>query len=650
MRWRRVSAGQRTLVITAIALASLCLAASAQGETPRTVLTIHWGSERDPSAGRLDAAIRNVLLATTDAPVEYFAEYLETEEFPEETASTALRDYIHRKYEGRRIDVVITVASAALQFALRYRDELFPHVPIAFLAVAPPQVVIDRTAAGITGVLNDTPFAETLELTLNLHPSAKRVFVVAQAPSVNGYDERIQLALKRFSTRVELTYVKARTVPELLLAVKAIPPQSLILYTRYAPEKPAPNVYPADIARLIAEVAPVPIYGVSDLYIGSGVVGGVVRAADAAGTRVAEIARQILDGTPPGNIPIVPVPTAPMFDWRQVKRWGIDPSKLPPESKVLFRTPTEWESYHWYIIGTIVIVSAQLLLITGLLTHRARRRHAEDTLRAQEASLRTSYERIRLLAGRLINVQEGARASIAQDLHDDVCQRLAYVSMAIDRLTTSSDHIQSVQSQRSLADLAYETRSTFDSIRRLSHDLHPATLRVLGLGSALKTHCTEVARRHNVEVTFTSEGDLASICGDVATCFFRIAQESLRNGIVHGEASRLAVSLARSGGDLVMTVTDNGRGFDIDEVRRQGSALGLVSMEERARVVGAEVQIMTGIRLGTTIRVRGPAVATESPASAADVRVRGGVTTVERSTESANVTTVVPVDVATRLD
>jgi signal transduction histidine kinase len=620
--------------MTAIALASLCPAASAQGETPRTILTIHWGSERDPSAGRLDAAIRKVLLADTDAPVEYFAEYLETEEFPKETASTALRDYIHRKYEGRHIDVVITVASAALQFALRYRDELFPDVPIVFLAVAPPQVVIDRTAAGITGVLNDTPFAETLELALILHPSAKRVFVVAQAPSVDGYDERIQFALNRFSTRVELTYIKARTVPELLSAVKAIPPQSLILYTRYAPEKAASNVYPADVARLIAEVAPVPIYGISDLYIGSGVVGGVVRAADAAGTRVGEIARHIVDGTPADNIPIVPVQTAPMFDWRQVKRWGIDPSKLPPESKVLFRTPTEWESYHWYIIGTIVIVTAQLLLIAGLLTQRARRRRAEETLRAQEASLRTSYERIRLLAGRLINAQETARASIAQDLHDDICQHLAYVSIAIDHLTASAGEIQSVESQRSLADLAREIRTTFNSIRRLSHDLHPATLRVLGLAPALKSHCTEVASRHNVEVTFTSEGDLTRVSPDVAICFFRIAQEGLRNGVAHGEASRFSVSLSRSGENLVMIVIDNGRGFDIDEVRRRGSAFGLVSMEERARVVGATVHITTGIRLGTTIHVRGPAA--PGAASVRGAGVRGDATTADPSTRSAD--------------
>ena len=623
-----------------VLLAGVCPAAWAQGQAPRTVLTIHWGAESFPGTDRIDAAIRDVLLRHTEVRVNYFAEYLETEDFPPERASAALRDYIQGKYKDRHIDVVIADSAVALQFALRYRPELFPDVPILFLAVTVPETVINRTAASVTGVLIDGPFSETLDLALTLQPSTKRVFVVAQALSNQGYDQRVRSALSQFSSRVGLTYLKESTVPALLAAIKAIPRDSLILYLRYTPDAPSPNVYPDEIARLIAEASPVPIYAVTDLYLGSGVVGGIMRTEEASGRSVAAIAQQVLRGTPPEHIPIAAVPTVPMFDWRQVKRWGIDPSKLPARSTVLFRTPTEWEAYHWYIIGTFIVVTAQLFLITGLLTQRARRRRAEGALRAQETSLRTSYERIRLLAGRLINAQEGARASIAQDLHDDVCQRLAFVSMAIDRLSGSSGDIQRPAAQRSFKELAHETRSTFDSIRRLSHDLHPATLRVLGLASALKTHCSEVATRHNVEVTFTSEGDLGSISRDVATCFFRIAQESLRNGIIHGEASQLSVSLTKSAEDLVMTVTDNGRGFDVDEVRRQGSAFGLVSMEERARVVGADVQIITGLRLGTTIHVRGPAVA--------HVGVAGGETTVERATEAANVNPVGSVAVAIR--
>jgi signal transduction histidine kinase len=572
-------------------------------QASRTVLTIHWGSESDRATARLDAAIQRGLLANTGTSVNYFAEYLETEEFPAETASQALRDYIRRKYEGRQIDVVIAVASAALQFALQYREELFPGVPIVFLAVAVPEEVLERKVSGITGVVNDTPFSETLQLALRLHPSTKRVFVVAQAPSLVGYDERVRSALNGFSNRVELVYVHERTIAALFSRIKAIPPQSLILYTRYAPEEPTPTMDPDDVVRLMAPIAPVPVYAVSELYIGSGVVGGMIRGVDAAGYRLAAIARQILGGSRPEDLPIEAVQTSPVFDWRQVRRWRVEPSALPSESRILFRTPTVWETYGWYIAGAMTIVMVQLALIAGLVTQRERRRRAEGIVLAREASLRTSYERIRQLAGRLINAQETARASIAQDLHDDICQRLAMVSTSIDRLKDSSGDIQDDDTQQFLAAVGRDTRRTFEAVRRLSHDLHPATLRVLGLAPAIKTHCAELAKRHQVQVTFTAAGEFHHIPEDVAVCFFRIAQESLRNGIVHGAAQHLTVLLTGTGDNLDMTVTDDGRGFNLEAVTHDSSGVGIVSMEERARVIGATLQIITGVQHGTTIRI-----------------------------------------------
>jgi two-component system sensor histidine kinase UhpB len=145
--------------------------------------------------------------------------------------------------------------------------------------------------------------------------------------------------------------------------------------------------------------------------------------------------------------------------------------------------------------------------------------------------------------------------------------------------------------------------------------LHPASLRILGLAPALKGHCAEVGKRHNVEVGFKA-GDLGHLDPDIAVCFFRIAQESLRNGVMHGEATRFDVSLARFGEHIEMTVTDNGRGFDLEAARQNGGGLGLVSMEERAHVVGGGVQIVTGVGQGTTVRVRGSGGAAQADLAA----------------------------------
>jgi two-component system sensor histidine kinase UhpB len=103
---------------------------------------------------------------------------------------------------------------------------------------------------------------------------------------------------------------------------------------------------------------------------------------------------------------------------------------------------------------------------------------------------------------------------------------------------------------------------------------------------------------------------------EVAVCLFRIAQESLRNGVAHGGARCLFVSLERSGEHVELTVADDGQGFDLEGVHRNGSGLGLVSIEERARVIGGNVQVVTAPGKGTTIRVRAPAGAEGSPAVA----------------------------------
>ena len=292
-----------------------------------------------------------------------------------------------------------------------------------------------------------------------------------------------------------------------------------------------------------------------------------------------------------------------------------------PSSEVR-RAPTLWESYRWFIIGTSAVVTAQLVLIVALMTQRARRRRAEETIRRRDATIRSTYERSRKLAGRLINAQEMARADIAQDLHDDICQRLVYVALRLNDLKSASGGIQDESTQKVLSDLENDTQAAFDGIRRLSHDLHPITLRVVGFLPALRAHCDEVEKRHDVQVTLTTEGDFSDVHPDVAVNFFRIAQESLRNAIEHGDAKLCTVRVARLGAYLELTVADDGRGFDLASARQDGKGLGLVTMEERSRAIGAHIQIAAEAGRGTTVYVRGPVQLVESPAAGRGQRAR----------------------------
>jgi signal transduction histidine kinase len=570
---------------------------------PRVVLAIHWGPEDYPGSPVLEDAIRGALALDAGMPIDYFAEYLESYLFAGTDASDALADYIRRKYRHRPIDVVIAVSDPSLRFVLDHRADLFPGVPIVYSGFAFPAPT-GKPPDGLTGVMRSGAYGQTLELALALHPSTERVFVISNGldPQING---SVRTALSRYTRRVQITYLDESSPSRLIAAVSAIPPASLVLYVWHWQESSGSVASVDQMARVVA-ASPVPVYGTNERFVGSGVVGGMVRRTSETGTRMGQMVVQLLGGARPEDIPVENARLVPTFDWNQLRRWGINQDALPADAEIRFRIPSVWESYRPHIIVVAVLLSAQLLLIAGLVTQRARRRGVETALRTSEGTLRTSYRRIRDLATRLINVQEQTRADIARDLHDDVCQELVALSLGIRRLRGARGGIQEPRLQGSLTALEEWALSVADAVRQLSHELHPQTLGLLGLGSALKAYCSEVRKRHDVAVTFASYGEFKQIRPDLAVSLFRITQEAVRNAISHGAGRQIAVSVSRGDRDIELMVTDDGKGFDVAAVRLRGSGLGLITIEERAHAAGGVVRVSSQPGEGTTLYVRVP--------------------------------------------
>lgn len=590
---------------------SFCLAAvAAAAQTPtapgRAVVVIYQGAASFPSNPVYDGAIRRTLVANVHEPIEYFAEYLNPDSATPFGEDDAFADYFRRKYRNRHIDVVLTIADDATRFAVKYRDQLFPDAPIVFAGLFKPDDAMRAAGAGITGVTVGAAYGKTIEAGLTLHPGTTRVFVIANSPS-QAIAAMARKELTESSPGVPLTFLDAPTVAQLLEQVRALPPHSIVVYLWHPGTELGNLVYADTIAAQVASASPVPVYATSDLYVGSGVVGGVMRITADTGVRMGELGAAILNGVRAQDLPIEVSPLVSIFDWRQLERWNIAASRLPAGSDILFRTPTIWEAYKAYIIGAVIVMCVELALIAGLFAQRTRARKAEAIVRAREATLRRSYEQTRHLAGRLLNAQEATRAAIARDLHDGLCQDLVSVTAGLSALKESPGAISEAATQQTIAEIQEETLSVYDQIRRLSHDLHPPTLTLLGLPPALKAHCAEVQKRHGVEVAFSTDGTVERLDPDMEISFFRIAQEALRNSIVHGHAHHVAVSLARSNGHIELTVTDDGGGFDVAAARTSGSGLGLLSMDERAHVFGGGVQVESAADRGTTIRVRGSA-------------------------------------------
>jgi signal transduction histidine kinase len=226
-------------------------------------------------------------------------------------------------------------------------------------------------------------------------------------------------------------------------------------------------------------------------------------------------------------------------------------------------------------------------------------------------------ERNRDLAGRLIDSQELERGRIARDLHDGVCQDLAAVSVDVSYLRQRGGDIQSQEAQEALLSLQRRTEDLSEGIRLMSHALHPSVLQHIGLVAALQAHCAEVERQHQLQVTFLADGDVEPTNRHVALPLFRIAQEALQNTVRHAGAARAAVALTRGDTDLTLTVTDDGVGFNPTAARHSGK-LGLVSIEERARLIKGRAAIESQSGHGTTISVQIPLGVVDETETSAD--------------------------------
>jgi signal transduction histidine kinase len=223
--------------------------------------------------------------------------------------------------------------------------------------------------------------------------------------------------------------------------------------------------------------------------------------------------------------------------------------------------------------------------------------------------LRRSNAQIQSLAGRLITAQEAERAHIARELHDDISQQLAALSIAFSGLKRRLPS-QAAEAQQEVVHLQQQTIALSEAIRHLSHELHPGVLQHARLVAALQEDCAKFGGQQGIDVTFHADAGLEELPADVALCLYRVAQEALRNMVQHAGACQAEVALTRSDDILELRIADDGQGFDLTAARRRGG-LGLISIDERVRLVQGGVHIVTEPRRGTELRVRVPLHACE---------------------------------------
>jgi signal transduction histidine kinase len=578
---------QSSLVLAAVVLVYFAPASHAQ--VRKKVLMISIVGPSHPGPVIVSNQIVSALHADPRFQVEFYSENLDAIYHPEEWQEQI--DSLVGQYRHLKLDLIVLVGPNAIRL-LAGPKAIFPNVPVVFCCTVLGMIDQIRGDHRSTGSWFQLEPAKTVEAALGLIPGTRHLFVVAgQSDYDRGLTAVVKTDLISYENKLDVTYLTDLPMSKLLERLRSLPDHSIVLFLSFFKDIQGREFLSTlEALPMIAAAANAPVFGIADTFLGHGVVGGFVVSAEEQGKIMGRDALEILGGKPPQDIPIVRGPNLYLFDWRELKRWNLEESRLPAGSTVLFRQPTLWEQHgRTFLIGLVVLASLSLLTI-HLLFERKELHAARD-------------EQMRL-SGMLINAQENERARLASELHDDFSQRLAMLSLGLE--TAAEIVPQSpAEADRQLHELMNSASELGADLHTLSHRLHSSTLEQLGLTAGVAAFCKEFTAQRGIQVVFSHKDVPRSVPPDISLCLFRIVQEGLRNVQKHSGAARAQVRIETMDDTLHLSISDDGEGYDVnDGAGRQG--LGLWSMQERVRLIGGRIEIHSKIRKGTRIEVWAP--------------------------------------------
>ena len=676
------------LWLAILVIFSFPISQAQQGPGVKNVLILEPGISRN--AGELDS-FESGIRAHASQQINFYVMPVDTPRSGEKFYLDSLAETINRAFGGLKPDLVIAVNFRPLQFAIDYRDRIFPGTPIVFTGVDPRRLRDLKIPPGVTGVPAAVFLGETIDLALRLQPDTKAIAIIA------GEKYWLEVAHSELLLRqdkVKEIDIVGYSGADTIQRVAALPPHTVALFQLAPSGGTQPDVGAMDV--LAATTARMPTYSAwPALCLNLGCIGGYYNDGK-ADALTGQIIGRVLSGERPENIPIVASTTGQaQVDWRQLQRWHIPESSLPPGSVVLYRDPSLWEKGRKYLLVAIVLIGFQTLLIVGLLWQRVRKRKAEAALRESEKRFRImadttpsliwvcdsegkitylndrrieftgsqpgagygdtwvefvhpddinlvlntvsvalkepqpfsmeyrlrridgiyrwmfdiasprvngdgtfagfigsvvdtteqklAQQALQKMSGHLIEAQERERSRIGRELHDDICQRLALLSLKIDQVHEESTNAPT-NSNRDLQEISKLCGEIGSDVQSLSHHLHSPVLEYLGIAAATSGFCRNLSMQYNVDIAFSENNVPKDLSKDTSLCLFRVAQEALHNGIKYSGAKQFIVELVGKAEEIQLTIADSGIGFDVAAAKKKGG-LGLMSMQERVNLV-----------------------------------------------------------------
>ncbi len=568
----------RRAVVVAAAVLILVGPWAFAGEEPSRVLVIESERPDRPLWIEFSTAFKSALLDSSERPVDVFFENLDSARLGGDVYLDRTAEWLIEKYRSIRPDVIVTSGPETYRLIARRFDLVTTGTSLVCVAIDQENFQNVGRLPRSTALLRDFGMPATVRLALELLPGTRRLAIVGGPKDPRSYSHFFYSQIvAAFADNYEIIDLSGLPMAEIRARAARLPEDTVLVLTAMTVDGDGQPFTHPEVAAEISPGANAPLFGSIKTELGYGTVGGDLYDPAMSGRETAALVARILDGEPAESIePTLVDTSADAFDWRQLERWGIPERRLPPGSVVEFKPQTLWEEHPRAVLLTLVIFLAQGGSIAALLIERARRRRINRELRE--------------LSSRLITAQEEERRRVARELHDDVSQRLALLAIDLE-LPGATERI---------GDTVAKVHGLARDVHVIAQHLQPPRLEGGGLARELRAFCAEVSSRHGLQVDCRVPEGAVDLDADTALALYRVAQEAVQNAVKHSGADEVAVELGVSLRWASVTVSDNGRGFDVGSIKRR-RALGIAGMTERLRLAGGWLNIDSVPHEGTIV-------------------------------------------------
>ncbi|MEJ5991300.1 HAMP domain-containing sensor histidine kinase [Ramlibacter sp. PS3R-8] len=480
----------------------------------------------------------------------------------------AVADYIRSMYADRPPpDLIVAASGTAVEFARHHRQALFPDKPLLFAAVdrrIAYRVPLRENEAAAP-VANDFP--RLIDGILQVLPETRQIFMLNGAGAPSAFWRReLETEFRRLSGRVTFVWSEEFSLQDILRRVASLPPHTAIVYLNFVTDVRGAAYADAQVLADIHAKANAPLFGLFSTYLGAGAVGGPLISIPRLAQNTADAANRILQGAPAASVRVPPLSAGqPTFDWRELQRWGIPESRLPPDSVVEFRGPSLWDEYQAAILAAIGVLLSQSILIAWLLYERRARQHAEANGRrnlalAADANRRETISTLATSIAHELGQPLSAILSNAQVLQ---------AMVEADRATpdATGEIVADIRTEATLASQIIERHRAMvrgHQLQKKPIDLHRAIHESVALvAHDLKTRRIE-ASLDLAPAPLLVEGDQV-LLQQVLVNLIRNAMDALQKN--EEDKRRVTIRTASAGGRVEVSVCDTGAGLSAEAMR-----------------------------------------------------------------------------------